>query len=201
MIADRKADPVELALRGLDPTVRPPSLAGGDVAYRVEDLAVGRLLLAARHDGRLLLSAYAPDDAGADALLDRLAHRVSPRVLRGGRALDPIRRQLDEYLSGRRRSFELEIDQTMATPFQRIVLGRLATEVGYGRTITYGGLAAAAERPRAARAVGSALGANPLCIVLPCHRVVGASGQLTGYAGGLTAKRLLLDLEHGASRN
>lgn len=198
MTTDQMPDPVELALRGYEPTVRPPALAGGDVAYVVDDLAVGRMLLAARVDGVLLLSAYAPDDASTETLLDRVAHRVSPRVLRDGRSLDPIRRQFEEYLSGRRRSFDVRLDERLATPFQRVVLDRLSADVGYGSTTTYGRLAAGSGKPRAARAVGAALGANPLCIVLPCHRVLGASGDLTGYAGGMAAKRLLLDLEQRA---
>jgi methylated-DNA-[protein]-cysteine S-methyltransferase len=187
------------AARRFAPPVRPPVLAGADVSYVVEDLAVGRLLLAARRDGTLLTSAYAPTDADADALLDRLAARVSPGVLRGGPALDDARRQLDEYLAGRRRTFELATDTVLATPFQRTVLDRLARDVGYGARTSYGALAAALGRPSASRAVGAALGANPLCIVLPCHRVVAASGALTGYAGGLAAKQRLLELEAAAA--
>jgi len=187
------------AARRFAPPVRPPVLAGADVSYVVEDVAVGRLLLAARPDGTLLTSAYVPDDAAADALLDRLAARVSPGVLRGGNALDAARRQLDEYLAGRRRTFELATDTVLATPFQRTVLDRLARDVGYGTTTSYGALAAAIGRPTASRAVGAALGANPLCIVLPCHRVVASSGALTGYAGGVEAKRRLLALEAAAA--
>jgi len=187
------------ALRAFDPAVRPPVLAGADVSYVVEDLEVGRLLLAARRDGTLLSSAFTPTDADADAFLDRLARLVSPGVLRGGPALDDVRRQLDEYLAGRRRSFEVATDTVLATPFQRTVLDRLARDVGYGTTTSYGALATAIGRPTASRAVGAALGANPLCIVLPCHRVVAASGALTGYAGGVEAKRRLLDLEAAAA--
>jgi len=187
------------AARRFSPRMSPPVLAGADVSYVVEDVAVGRLLLAARPDGTLLTSAYVSDDAEADAVLDRLAARVSPGVLRGGKALDTARRQLDEYLAGRRRSFELATDAVLATPFQRTVLDRLARDVGYGTTTSYGALAAAIGRPSASRAVGAALGANPLCIVLPCHRVVASSGALTGYAGGVEAKRRLLELEAAAA--
>jgi methylated-DNA-[protein]-cysteine S-methyltransferase len=192
---DRADDPVEAALSAFSPDVRPPRLKGADVSYLVEDTAVGRLLLATRPGGALLSCGYVPDDAAADHLVERLARAVSPRVLRGGRVLDPARRELSEYLAGRRRAFDLDLDLALATPFQRVVLDRLATAVGYGRTASYGELARAIGRPSAARAVGAALGANPLCVVLPCHRVVAASGALTGYAGGLDAKRLLLDLE------
>jgi methylated-DNA-[protein]-cysteine S-methyltransferase len=190
-----ETDALAGALRSFDPRVRPPVLAGADVSYVVEDLGVGRLLLAAHRDGTLLTSTFAPTDADADAVLDRLARLVSPGVLRGGPALDDARRQLEEYLAGRRRSFEVATDTVLATPFQRTVLDRLASDVGYGTTTSYGALAAAIGRPSASRAVGAALGANPLCIVLPCHRVVAASGALTGYAGGVEAKRRLLELE------
>ncbi|NLT56744.1 MAG: methylated-DNA--[protein]-cysteine S-methyltransferase [Actinomycetales bacterium] len=188
-------DPLRAALRGLRADVSPPLIDGGDLRFVVEDTPVGQLLLAARLDGTLLTSSFVGDDAEADSLLDRLAQRVSPRVLRGGEVLDAPRRQLDEYLTGRRRAFGLELDLTLATPFQRLVLDRLTREVGYGTTVSYSGLAVALGRPGSARAVGAALGANPLCVVLPCHRVVAASGALTGYAGGITAKRYLLDLE------
>jgi methylated-DNA-[protein]-cysteine S-methyltransferase len=194
-MAPLPGDPPERVLRGHEPPVRPPVLTGGEVVYAVDDLPVGRMLLATRRDGTLVASSYVADGAETDALLDRLSRRVSPRVLRGGRALDTVRRQLDEYLAGRLRSFEVPVDAVLATSFQRTVLERLASTVGYGVTTSYGRLAGDLGRPAAARAVGAALGANPLCIVLPCHRVVAASGALTGYAGGLSAKQFLLDLE------
>ena len=102
---------------------------------------------------------------------------------------------LEDFLAGRSRGFSLRADLALASDFQRTVLPRLAATVGYGDRTTYGELAARVDRPKAARAVGVALGANPLCVVLPCHRVVASSGALTGYAGGLAAKRYLLDLE------
>jgi methylated-DNA-[protein]-cysteine S-methyltransferase len=186
---------IEAALADFMPAVHPPRLEGADVNYVLEDTVVGRLLLAAGPGGTLLSCGYVPDDATAGHLLDRLARVVSPRVLRGGRALEPARRELGEYLDGRRKAFDLDVDLALATPFQRVVLDRLARSVAYGRTMSYGELAREIGRPSASRAVGAALGANPLCVVLPCHRVVAASGALTGYAGGLDAKRLLLDLE------
>lgn len=191
-------EPIEAALAGYAPQVRPPRrdlLTGADVSYVVEDTAVGRLLLAAHADGRLLTCSYLLDDGDGDRVLERLARHVSPRVLRGGRVLDPARRELGEYLTGRRRTFDLAVDLTLAGPFQRQVLTRLAETVRFGSTTTYGALARELDRPGAARAVGAALGANPLCVLVPCHRVVASSGALTGYAGGLAAKRLLLELE------
>jgi methylated-DNA-[protein]-cysteine S-methyltransferase len=188
---------LENRLRGYaDPHgARPPELTG-DVAYVAHDTPVGRLLLAARTDGRLLASSYAPDDQSEDAVLTRLSRRVSPRVLRDARALDETRAALDDYFAGDAHAFdEVEVDLALATPFQQEVLPALRRGPGYGERTSYGVLAQAAGHPRAARAVGAALGANPLCIVVPCHRVVAGNGALTGYAGGLAAKEYLLDLE------
>jgi methylated-DNA-[protein]-cysteine S-methyltransferase len=113
------------------------------------------------------------------------------RVLRS--PLDEVRRELDEYFDGSRTSFDLPLDLRVA-PFPAEVLRELAL-VPYGRTETYGALAAKVGRPRAARAVGTVMNRNPIPIVLPCHRIVGADGSLTGYAGGLDVKRHLLELE------
>src|SRR5207253_6300214 len=104
-----------------------------------------------------------------------------------------VRRELDEYFAGRRRHFDLALDLRVA-PFHEQVLHELA-RVPYGSTTTYGALAALAGRPRAARAVGTVMNRNPIPIVLPCHRVLGANGSLTGYAGGLDVKLQLLQLE------
>lgn len=190
-------DPVILAMRGYDPTVRPPVLTEGDVSYVVEDSDIGRILLAARPEGTALACVFTPTDTDVERVLSRLARVASPRVLRAGRGLDQLRRQLDGYLAGQLRTFTVPVDLVLATPFQRRVLGALA-DVDYGQRTTYGALALAVGRPTAARAVGAALGANPLCVLLPCHRVLAASGALTGYAGGLDAKAHLLALESGA---
>jgi O-6-methylguanine DNA methyltransferase len=105
-----------------------------------------------------------------------------------------VRRELDEYFDSKRRDFDLAVDLEPLPGFQRLVLSELQ-RVPYGRTDTYGALAAKIGRPRAARAVGGALNRNPIPIVVPCHRVVGASGSLVGYAGGLERKEKLLALE------
>jgi methylated-DNA-[protein]-cysteine S-methyltransferase len=107
--------------------------------------------------------------------------------------LDDVRRELDEYFAGKRREFDLPLDLRVA-PFPADVLRELAL-VPYGRTDTYGALAARVGRPKAARAVGTVMNRNPIPIVLPCHRIVGANGALTGYAGGLEIKQALLQLE------
>lgn len=111
----------------------------------------------------------------------------------GVRILADARRQLAEYFSGERRSFDLPLDPR-GTPFQ-LEAWRLLGEIPYGETITYGEQARRLGRLKAARAVGAANGRNPLSIVVPCHRVVGAGGHLVGFGGGLHAKRYLLDLE------
>jgi methylated-DNA-[protein]-cysteine S-methyltransferase len=169
---------------------RPPALPDADVSYAVHETPIGTMLLATAA-GRVVASSFGDEET----ITTRLAHTISPRVLRQPAALDNLRRQLDEYLAGRRQSFDLEVNLALATPFQRLVLSDLPTFTHYGSTTTYGALASELDRPTAARAIGTALGANPVCVVLPCHRVIGASGALTGYAGGLEAKRFLLDLE------
>src|SRR5207245_3475618 len=117
-----------------------------------------------------------------------------PRVLRAPKALDRVRPELDEYFAGRRHAFDLELDLRATPEFHRRVLTEL-NRVEYGHTTTYGTLAAQVGAPRAARAVGTVMNRNPLPIVLPCHRVVGANGSLTGYGGGLDRKEWLLRLE------
>jgi methylated-DNA-[protein]-cysteine S-methyltransferase len=109
------------------------------------------------------------------------------------RALADAARQLGEYFAGDRTTFELAL-RTAGTPFQREVWAALA-EIPYGETISYAELAASVARPHAFRAVGSANGANPIAIIVPCHRVITSGGSLGGYAGGLDAKRTLLALE------
>jgi methylated-DNA-[protein]-cysteine S-methyltransferase len=109
--------------------------------------------------------------------------------------LPALQEQLGAYLAGQLRDFDVDL-APVGTPFQTEVWTALR-RVPYGTTTTYGALAAAIGRPSAVRAVGAANGRNPYCLVVPCHRVVGADGSLTGYAGGLDRKRLLLDLERG----
>jgi len=159
-----------------------------DVAYDLADSPVGELLVATTDRG-LCRIAYRPDDA-----LDELAGDFGTRVLRVPRQVDGIRRELDEYFEGRRQEFDLRLDLTPVADFHRRALDELA-RVPYGQVTTYGALAAKVGRPKAARAIGGAMNRNPIPIVLPCHRVVGAGGALVGYAGGLERKELLLRLE------
>ena len=163
-----------------------------DVAYRTVDTPVGPLLLAATEQG-LVRVAY--PNQGHDAVLQALADRISPRVLHAPARLDPVARQLDDYFAGRRRRFDVPLDWRLSTGFRSTVLHHLATDVDYGRTASYAALAALAGNPRAVRAVGTACAMNPLPVVVPCHRVVRSDGAIGNYAGGVEAKRTLLDLE------
>lgn len=118
------------------------------------------------------------------------------------RAIDPqasapiaeARMQLEEYFAGKRKHFDLLL-HPLGTPFQLTVWHELG-RIPYGVTISYGELARRIDKPQAMRAVGAANGRNPLPIVLPCHRVIGSDGSLTGFGGGLPTKRFLLTLEH-----
>ena len=161
-----------------------------DVAYDLVDSPVGRLLVAA--SGRGLCRIVYDAEPGQE--LERLSYSFGPRVLRSSPPIDAAKRQLDEYFEGTRRRFELPLDVTLLADFNRRVLQELA-RVPYGEVVTYGELAVRAARPRAARAVGTVMNRNPLPIVLPCHRVIGANGKLVGYAGGLERKEALLRLE------
>jgi methylated-DNA-[protein]-cysteine S-methyltransferase len=171
----------------LDTRFRTAALAEGlvDVRYDRVDSPVGELLVAATDRG-LCRIAYFPE-----GVEEELARTFGARVLRS--RMDDVRRELDEYFEGRRRDFDLTLDVRVA-PFYADVLRELA-QVPYGVTTTYGKLAAKVGRPRAARAVGTVMNRNPIPIVLPCHRVIGANGSLTGYGGGLDAKRHLLQLD------
>jgi methylated-DNA-[protein]-cysteine S-methyltransferase len=161
-----------------------------DVGFDVVDTPIGPLLVAASDRGLAAIS-Y---DSEPEEHLDKLARIAGPRVLRSPRTVDPVRRELDEYFEGRRREFDLALDLRALPPFTIDVLKELA-QVPYGQTTTYGTLAARVGRPRAARAVGTVMNRNRIPIVLPCHRVVGATGNLVGYAGGLDRKTALLELE------
>jgi methylated-DNA-[protein]-cysteine S-methyltransferase len=163
-----------------------------DVAYATIDSPVGTLLLAATPRGLVRL-AYL-NMAETEQVLAELAASLSPRILAAPRKLDEPRRELDEYFAGRRRAFELPLDWRLTRGFGRRVL-RATSRIPYGSVSSYKGVATAAGSPLASRAAGNALGANPLPIVVPCHRVLHADGGLGGYTGGTERKRLLLGVE------
>lgn len=163
-----------------------------DVAYRIVDSPVGALLIAATPVG---LVRVAFDSEGDDAVLQSLSDRISPRVLNAPARLDAVAHQLDEYFSGRRRSFDVPLDWQLSKGFRRTVLEHLATDVGYGTMASYGTLARLSGWPKAVRAVGTTCATNPIPVVVPCHRIVRADGTMGQYRGGPAAKRTLLNLE------
>jgi methylated-DNA-[protein]-cysteine S-methyltransferase len=178
----------------LDRRFRAAAAAAGllDVGYDVIDTPIGPLLVAVSDHGLARVSFVGVD--GPEQELEAIARVAGPKVLRAPRAIDTAHRELDEYFDGKRRVFDLTVDLRGLAPFNVQVLAELA-RVPFGSTATYGELAARAGRPKAARAVGMVMNRNRIPIVLPCHRIVGANGSLTGYAGGLEIKERLLRLE------
>lgn len=162
-----------------------------DVAYRTMDSPAGALLLAATPAG---LVRVAFELENHDAVLEELAGAISPRILRSPRGVDDVARQLDEYFTGRRRVFEVPVDLQLAKGFRRAVLEHLR-EIPYGATESYTMVAEAAGNPRAVRAAGSACAANPIPLVVPCHRVVRRDGTYGQYRGGPAVKHALLTME------
>ena len=176
----------------LDRRFRERAAAEGllDVAYDLVDTPLGDLLVAVTDRGLCRIEF----DPEPDRDLEPLARDFGLRVLRAPKAVDESRRELSEYFEGSRTRFELPLDLRVAAEFRLRVMNELA-RVPYGSVTTYGALAAKAGRPAAARAVGTIMNRNPVPIVLPCHRVVGASGSLVGYGGGLERKEQLLRFE------
>jgi methylated-DNA-[protein]-cysteine S-methyltransferase len=165
-----------------------------DVAFRTIDTPVGPLLLAATPIG-LARVAYQSEDF--EVVLDRLADRISPRILQAPGRLDAAARQLEEYFAGHRKRFDLPLDLNLASGFRRQVLAYLP-DISYGRTASYREVAAAVDHPRAVRAVGTACATNPLPLVLPCHRVIRSDGLIGAYLAGPVIKQQLLEMEEAA---
>jgi methylated-DNA-[protein]-cysteine S-methyltransferase len=164
-----------------------------DVAYATMDTPIGTVVVAATNKG--LVRVVLPGQS-LDNVLIELAENVSPRVMAYPRRLDEARRELDQYFDGKRTRFELPLDWRLSHPgFYRRVL-RATAKVPFGEVITYTDAAERAGSPRAFRAAGSAVGSNPIPIVVPCHRVVRAGGDIGNYGGGPEMKRFLLKLEH-----
>ena len=180
-------------LRGLRERLAAAAQAEGilDIAYRTVDSPVGPLLLAATDVG-LVRVAYPREDH--DTVLQTLADRISPRILHAPARLDTTARQLEEYFTGSRKTFDVVLDWRLSAGFRASVLHRLP-DIGYGHTASYATVAALAGNPKAVRAVGTACATNPLPVVVPCHRVVRSDGSMGGYLGGVEAKRTLLTLE------
>jgi methylated-DNA-[protein]-cysteine S-methyltransferase len=189
-IAPPTFDPADAAAAA----ARFAAAAPADVSYALVDSPVGTLVAARTEHGLACLS-YEDHDGGLDAVLDRLAAKLSPRILEVPARLDDVRRELDEYFEHRRTAFDLPIDWALVTPFGRRVLQATAS-IPFGEVSTYGRIAERAGNPKAARATGNALGSNPMPIVVPCHRVLHTGGRGIGnYTGGVHRKEALLRLE------
>jgi methylated-DNA-[protein]-cysteine S-methyltransferase len=184
----------------------PPDIAAvlersgqADVTYAIEDSPVGQLLLAATDTGLIRLH-YLRRDHDLERALDDIAGRLTPRIIASGRRFERARRELDEFFAGRRREFEIPLDWSLVKPgFTRSVLENTA-RIPFGQTVSYKQIAGQAGNERASRAAGTALGSNPLPIVVPCHRVLHSGGGLGGYTGGLEIKRELLMIEGALER-
>jgi methylated-DNA-[protein]-cysteine S-methyltransferase len=154
------------------------------IKHTFHESPLGKLLL--RRDGQILTGLWFADEAhppepGADWHWDDYG-------------FDQVRRELDAYFAGTLQVFTVPVNAPAGTAFQREVWKEL-TRIPYGTTISYGEQARRLGKPAAVRAIGSANGKNPVSIIIPCHRVIGANGSLTGYGGGLPAKRWLLEHE------
>jgi methylated-DNA-[protein]-cysteine S-methyltransferase len=162
-----------------------------DISYAPVDSPFGTLHAATTKRG--LVRVAFPEES-VESVLERLAQRLSPRIVEAPASLDPVKRELDEYFAGRRRAFDIPLDWSLIGPFGARVL-HVTSEIPYGGVLSYTEVATEAGSPRGSRAAGNALGANPIPIVIPCHRVLRAGGALGGYGGGLDRKRYLLELE------
>jgi methylated-DNA-[protein]-cysteine S-methyltransferase len=162
-----------------------------DVAYARVDSPFGEMLVAKTDRGVIRVAfPHRP----TDVLIEQLAEEISPRVLEAPARLDDVRRQLDEYFEGKRTDFDLPLDWRLTRGFQSKAIRQIA-KIPYGRTLSYGEVAAKAGNPRAVRATGTACGANPLPPIVPCHRVIQASGAIGNYGGGPEMKKALLEME------
>jgi methylated-DNA-[protein]-cysteine S-methyltransferase len=162
-----------------------------DVAYGTLDSPLGRLIVAVTPRGVVRIAYEGEVEEG---VLQELAEGVSPRVLRAPERTDTARRELEGYFAGAVRRFDLPVDWSLVHGFAVGVL-KATARVPFGHVATYGEMAASAGSPRAARAAGNALHINPIPIVVPCHRIVPASGGIGGYGGGEDRKKFLLELE------
>ncbi|MET7684884.1 methylated-DNA--[protein]-cysteine S-methyltransferase [Streptomyces sp. NPDC005423] len=166
------------------------------VVWAVVGTGVGPLLLAATRHGLVNVVFHATGPV-RDRALDRLASRLgtAPVEAPGSPLLAESIRQVEAYFAGARRDFELPLDWSLIGGFNRQVLRELAAGVPFGSVVGYGELAGRVGQPRAAQAVGVAMGSNPLPVVVPCHRVIESDGGIGGFGGDVETKRKLLALE------
>jgi methylated-DNA-[protein]-cysteine S-methyltransferase len=166
-----------------------------DIAVEAHDGPFGRMLIAATAAGVVRVALPTEDEA---LVLDQLATKLSPRLMRAPRAsITEARAELDEYFAGARRRFDVSLDWALVGGFRRQVLDATAL-IPYGTTASYGQVAIEAGSPKAVRAAGTALATNPLPILVPCHRVLRSDGGVGQYLGGTPMKSALLSLEASA---
>ncbi|GAA3570342.1 methylated-DNA--[protein]-cysteine S-methyltransferase [Nonomuraea rosea] len=164
-----------------------------DIAFGTYDGAVGRMVLAVTGKG-IAACSFEPENS----VFELLSRHVGTFIGPDPRRLDPVRRELDAYFSGRLRAFATPVDLSLATSFARTVLQK-TMGVPYGTTTTFERIGESIGRPRALRAIGNALASNPICVIVPCHRAVREDGELGDYAGGVAAKQHLLNVERRTS--
>ena|SRR5437868_9391459 len=160
-----------------------------DIAFGTYEGALGTMVLAVTAKGVLCCS-FLDENTVFERITAKLGNSIGPDP----RKIDPVRRELDGYFSRRLRAFATPIDLQMTASFGRTVL-QMMMSVPYGEATTYKNLAERIGRPKALRAVGNALSENPVCLFVPCHRVVQEDGGLGGYAGGPAAKERLIRIE------
>ncbi|WP_308011819.1 methylated-DNA--[protein]-cysteine S-methyltransferase [Actinacidiphila acidipaludis] len=165
-----------------------------EVAWTVVDAPIGPLLVAGTAEG-LVLVGFRAEPAYVERALGALGRRLGRPVVADAGRLEAVTSQLDAYFAGTLRAFDVPLDWSLVTGFARRVLRELASGVPFGTVVGYQDLADRVGEPGAARAVGTAMGANPLPVVVPCHRVIESDGGIGGFGGGLEIKRRLLALE------
>lgn len=162
-----------------------------DIGYGTVDSPFGTLTAAVTEQGLVRLAF--PEEP-LDEVLERLAQKLSPRIVEAPGRFEQVRRELDEYFAGSRRDFDVPLDRVLMSAFAKRVLAATSA-IPYGSVSTYTEMATEAGSPRGSRAAGNALGSNPIPVIVPCHRVLRTGGNLGGYGGGLDRKRWLLELE------
>jgi methylated-DNA-[protein]-cysteine S-methyltransferase len=183
------------ALNRLYGEARPPELP--TVYYSALATPIGKIFVAATDTGLVCVS-FAHNEAD---FAEEMRGQLRARFVKSAEKVAGVAAQLRDYFAGKRRVFDLPLDLRLTTPFQRQVL-LAALQIPCGQTLTYAGLAQRIGKPKAARAVGQALGRNPIPIVIPCHRVLASDGSLRGYSGGrgIETKAQLLQLEGAWAR-
>ncbi|MGW1071792.1 methylated-DNA--[protein]-cysteine S-methyltransferase [Streptomyces sp. NPDC002537] len=175
-----------------------PQPGARDWAWTTVEVSIGPLGLAATADGLLEVD-FRADGKRAAETVDRLTRRLgtgpAPGPSRAHDLLAEASAELEAYFAGRRETFSVPLDWSLTSGFNRRVLRELADRVPYGKVVSYQDLADRVGEPGAARAVGTAMGSNPLPVVVPCHRVIESNGGLGGFGSGLEIKRALLSLE------